>query len=974
MTSDRWQRVEAIYHEAAALALGDRARFVAEACAGDEALRLEVESLLAQERDASRFIERPAIEVAAIGLKSQLRLPVGRQIGPYTIVSLLGAGGMGEVYRARDTKLGRDVALKVLPANVVEDSERLARFEREARLLATLNHPHIGAIYGFEDADGVRALVLELVDGLTLADRLANGPIPLAESLAIARQIADALDAAHEKGIVHRDLKPANIKITPKGVVKVLDFGLAKLDGGDGPAPDLSQSPTATMGGTRAGVILGTAAYMSPEQTRGQRLDKRTDVWSFGCVLYEMLTGRLAFGRDTVSDSIAAILEREPDWRALPDPTPAGVRRLLLRCLEKDSGQRLRDIGDVRSDLDHALAALRSPAEASSMPTAAAPSHARFFPWPIGAAGVALVILLGAAGVFVFRPHTPASSTPEKPVQLTDFNDSALHPSLSPDGRMLTFVRGGTFGGSSLQGQVYVKLLPKGEPVPLTHDQFKKETPAFSPDGSRIVYTAVTPGFRWDSWQVPVIGGSPKPFLPNASGLVWLDEQHMMYSEIMSGVHMGIAASTESQSDHRGIYMPPGEGAMAHRSARSPDRKSLLVVEMDGGGWLPCRLMPFDGLSPGHSVGPREAQCTSAAWSPDGGWMYFSSNAVDGFHIWRQRFPDGVPEQITFGPTEQEGTGITPDGKYLITSMGLQQGSVWFHDAQGDRQLTTEGFAMLPIMAPSGDRVFYLMKNSSVRAYVAGELWSVNLTTGDREPLLPGRIMTCYSISSDGKRVVFTSTGNVGGDGVWIADLDRRSPPRQLTRRGEFRAFFGSAGEIVYLDDAPVRHLYRMKEDGSGVERISSDPVNNLIAVSPDGRWAAALKPEAANGGGTRVELVSMRGEKSFPVCGEQCSLGFGPNRLQSQVVNWSMDGKHLYVALQYFGLQTKQTVALPYRSDVSLDTLYPRGLTSEKDIAANPGARVINESDAFPASPSSYLIWRRATQSNLYRIPIGNN
>jgi eukaryotic-like serine/threonine-protein kinase len=970
VTSDRWRRVEAVYHAAAALPAGDRAAFLAEACAGDEPLRLEVESLLVHEPDASRFIEQPAVEVAAIGFRSQLRLPAGRQIGAYTILSLLGAGGMGEVYRARDTRLGRDVALKVLPATFITDSERLARFEREARLLATLNHPNIGAIYGFEESDGVRALVLELIDGPTLAERLAKGPIPLTESLAIARQVADALDAAHEKGIVHRDLKPANIKITPKGVVKVLDFGLAKAGDVDGSAPDQSQSPTLTFGGTRAGVILGTAAYMSPEQARGKPLDKRTDLWSFGCVLYEMLTGRLAFGGETVSDTIAWILERDPAWNALPDTLPASVRRLLLRCLTKDSGQRQRDIGDVRSELDQALAAVGHSDDPGPSRTVAAPLPRPFFTRPVAATVLVFVILLGAAAVYVLRPQTPAVS-PAKPVQLTDFNDSALHPSLSPDGRMLTFVRGGTFGDSSLRGQVYVKLLPKGDPVQLTHDEFPKESPAFSPDGSRIVYTAVTPGFKWDSWQVPVIGGAPKPFLPNASGLVWLDDQRLMYSEIVSGVHMGIVASTESRSDPKGVYLPPAEGAMAHRSTRSPDGKSLLVVEMDGGGWLPCRLMPFDAASPGRPVGPREAQCTSAAWSPDGRWMYFSSNAVDGFHIWRQRYPDGEPEQITFGPTEQEGSTITPDGKYLITSMGFQQGAVWLHDAQGDRQLTTQGFAMLPILAPSGDRVFYLMRNSSVRAYVAGELWSVNLTTGDREPLLPGHIMTCYSISSDGRKVVFTSTGKAGGDGVWIADLDRRSPPRQLTHGGEFRAFFGSAGEIVYMDDRPVRHLYRMKEDGSGADRISSDPVDYLAAVSPDGRWAAALMPEAANGGGTRLELISMRGEKSFPVCGAHCSLGFGPARLQSQIVNWSLDGKSLYVALQYFGLRTRQTVVLPYQSDVPLDKLYPRGLTSEKDVAANPGAKVINEGDAFPASPSSYLIWRRATQSNLYQIPI---
>ena len=263
---------------------------------------------------------------------------------------------MGEVYRAKDPKLGREVAIKVLPAALVSDPERVARFEREARVLASLSHPHIGAIYGFEHSGDVRGLVLELIEGPTLADRLKSGPLPVAEALNVARQIAEALDAAHEKGIVHRDLKPANIKITPAGVVKVLDFGLAKVDD-DGAAPDLSQSPTMTVGGTREGVILGTAAYMSPEQARGKPVDKRADIWSFGCVLFEMLTGRVAFAGDTISDTIAAILEREPDWTALPDALPLAVtRRLLQRCLDKDPRQRLRDIGDARLELEHALA------------------------------------------------------------------------------------------------------------------------------------------------------------------------------------------------------------------------------------------------------------------------------------------------------------------------------------------------------------------------------------------------------------------------------------------------------------------------------------------------------------------------------------------------------------------------------------------------------------------------------------------
>src|SRR5436309_1677692 len=261
-----------------------------------------------------------------------MALTSGTKVGPYEIVAPLGAGGMGEVYRARDSKLGREVTLKLLPPLFATDDDRVARFKREAQLLASLNHPHIGAIYGFEEAGNVPALVLELVEGDTLDDRVRRGPLPLSAALAVAQQIADALDAAHGAGIIHRDLKPSNIKITPSGVVKVLDFGLAKASGADGSTPDLSKSPTMTAGGTLGGVILGTAAYMSPEQARGQPVDKRTDVWAFGCVLFEMLTGSSAFVRETVTDTIAAVVGAEPEWKSLPGDTPVSIRRLLTRC------------------------------------------------------------------------------------------------------------------------------------------------------------------------------------------------------------------------------------------------------------------------------------------------------------------------------------------------------------------------------------------------------------------------------------------------------------------------------------------------------------------------------------------------------------------------------------------------------------------------------------------------------------------
>ena len=339
----------------------DRAGFLAEACAGDAELLREVKSLLSQPTSARGFLDGPAMAAAALSAgDTGASTLTDRRLGPYHLHEPIGAGGMGEVYRARDTKLGRDVAIKILPRHFTSDPERLARFEREARILASLNHPHIGAIYGLEDADGVRALVLELIDGETLAERIARGPIPLADTLKMARQIADALEASHEKGIVHRDLKPANIKITHDGVVKVLDFGLAKAASGDTAAADLSQSPTLTVDGTREGVILGTATHMSPEQAKGRPADKRADVWAFGVVLYEMMTGRLAFAGETISEVIAKVIEREPDWSALPATTPPRLRELLRRCLRKDPKTRLQAIGDARVQIDELIAARRT--------------------------------------------------------------------------------------------------------------------------------------------------------------------------------------------------------------------------------------------------------------------------------------------------------------------------------------------------------------------------------------------------------------------------------------------------------------------------------------------------------------------------------------------------------------------------------------------------------------------------------------
>ena len=417
-----------------------------------------------------------------------MALNVGDSLGPYAVTAKIGEGGMGEVYRARDTKLDRDVALKVLPEAFTSDPDRLARFEREAKVLASLNHPNIGHIYGLEEAEGQKALVLELIEGPTLADRIAQGPIPIDEALPIAKQIAEALEAAHEAGVIHRDLKPANIKVREDGTVKVLDFGLAKAVLGGSSGSDPSQSPTVTAAATASGVILGTAAYMSPEQARGKPVDKRSDIWSFGCVLYETLTGRVAFRGETLSDTVVQILDREPDWTALPAGTPPVADRLLRRCLNKDSRKRLRDIGDARVELDEALAAPAGAESASVSESLGAGSvgsvptlQRRALPWV--AAGAA-VVAAGLAG-WVLR-SVPVPAAPDAfAVTLPEGTSLSgrIPAALSPDGRTLVYI-----GGRDGVTRLYRRPMDQVDALPIA-DTDGARAPFFSPDGEWVCFT-----------------------------------------------------------------------------------------------------------------------------------------------------------------------------------------------------------------------------------------------------------------------------------------------------------------------------------------------------------------------------------------------------------------------------------------------------------------------------------------------------
>jgi serine/threonine-protein kinase len=448
--ADRSNLVSGLYHAALELPPDQRAAFLQDACNGNQSLRLEVESLLQHDADSARFLERPAAVMAADAIAAAGPSMTNRQVGPYRIVRPLGVGGMGEVYRATDTKLGRDVAIKILPAHFTEDPERRARFAREARLLATLNHPHIGAIYGLEEADGLTALVLELVEGPTLADRLERGPMKMRESLTIARQIGEALEAAHAKGIVHRDLKPSNIVLqTSPGSAgepraKVLDFGLAKTFA-VAPSQDLTAPSSRSLEGTVEGRILGTPAYMSPEQARGQAVDQRTAIWAFGCVLFEMLTGRRAFEGETVTDTLVRILEREPEWAALPAETSLSIRVLLQRCVRKDPLRRLRDIGDVLIEIEDAV----SPAVPAITRAAGSGDkrHRNLRPRLWTASAFAAGVLLAVAVVTFVRPQPPQIE--REPLQLDVAappgrqlaqEGPGAHFALSPDGSRIVFV------------------------------------------------------------------------------------------------------------------------------------------------------------------------------------------------------------------------------------------------------------------------------------------------------------------------------------------------------------------------------------------------------------------------------------------------------------------------------------------------------------------------------------------------------
>ena len=936
MTPERWERIQELYHSARERVDSDRARFLAEGCAGDIALQREVEALLDQPVSTSGFIDFLGGPAPARSKGSGANV-VGRRLGSYHVQSLLGMGGMGEVYRAHDDKLGRDVAIKVLPERFAADADRLARFDSEARMLAALNHLHIGAIYGLEHADGVPALVLELVEGETLAERLQRGPLSVRDALSIARQVADALDAAHQKGIVHRDLKPANVKITPTGIVKVLDFGLAKMTDSDASSTrELSQSPTMAIGSTRVGVILGTAPYMSPEQARGIPADTRADIWAFGCVLYEMLAGHPAFSGQTVAETFAAILESEPDWKTLPPATPASVRELLRHCLQKEMTRRLGNIADARVTIEKAQRGWNR--------------------WRVAAIAAAAVAAM-AIGTAVWWPAPVRPADRSEWVQLTTLPDSVIHPALSPDGRMVAFVRGAASAVVPYAaGQVYVKLLPDGEPVQLTNDTHAKMSPVFSPDGARIAYTPVGQGFGWDTWTVPVLGGEPRKWLDNASGLAWAGAGQVSFSEIRKGIHMGIVTADETRNGPRDLYLPAHAQGMAHLSYASPDRNWVLLAEMDQNhSWTPCRVVPMDGTSDGRLVGPPGAGCTFGAWSPDGRWVYLTSNAGGANHVWRQRFPDGQPEQLTSGPTEEEGIAIAADGRSFVTAVALRNTSLWFHSGNDERQISLEGNAVDAKFASDGKRLVYKVVSSLGTYPLPGDLRVTNLDTGRSEGLTPGFQVIDYDLSPDGQQVVMESKSD-GTSRLWLARIDGKLPPQQIPNVEGRQPRFGPGGEILFRrPEGVATFVYGVRPDGMGLRKVIEQPIPLLGAVSPDGRFIEAWTASPGNetsafqlfplSGGSPVSIAAFIGWHWAPR-GDAVSISGGP-------------------------IPAGRSYVIPLPAGDVLPRMPAGGLRSEQDVAQLPGARKVDAVVVPGVSADQYAFYRTTTQRNLYRIPI---
>jgi serine/threonine protein kinase/Tol biopolymer transport system component len=810
VTPRRWQQIERLFHEALERPLAERAAFLDRSCAGDESLRREVNALLDSPATANRFLDRDALEVAA-ALVSVSKTPVlsGQRLGVYQLQERIGSGGMGEVYRAHDTRLGRDVAVKILPPGFSADPNRQARFEREARVLAALNHPNIGAVYGLEEGatesgEIVRGIILELIDGETLSQRVRRRPLPIGEALVIAKQIADALDAAHEKGIIHRDLKPANIMIAPDGVVKVLDFGLAKTV-----ADNAAVAPSDVQGDTVDGAILGTAAYMSPEQARGQPVDKRTDIWAFGCVLYEMLTGRAAFARDTLSETLAAIREAEPEWHLLPSSTPPNLLRLLERCLGKDIKRRIRDIADARSELEEPETGSSSIARdrRDARSGLATPLTSRRLAWWLAASGLVIVgAVLGWRLWPDASPRDPLAGATFK--RLTDWDGAEQQVAISRDGKFVAFISDRSGAWDAWVGQIgsdSFSNLTNGRAPELRNHEVPNV--GFTPDGTLVTLwvrlTDPVNRVQTNGWTVPTIGGQLRPYMdryaPNVAEADW------------------------SPDGRRLVYQTfdPGDPIFVHDVEQ---RSAKQIV----------------GANPGvHNHFP--------VWSREDAFIYFVRGfPPDQMDVWRTRADGGTPERLTF----HESRVVFPtfaDRRTLLYLATADDGSgPWVYaldvERRVSRRLNTGVDPYTSIAASMDGRriVGTVSRSTSV-------LWRGAI---DQRPIDESRAVritlpTTHGVSPRfGPDYMLYRAATSGPDGIWKLGEGQNATELWNGRDGRVvaaPAIAPNGRQFAFpVRRGGVTRLQLMNVDGSGVRQISEElDVRGAPAWSPDGQWIA---------------------------------------------------------------------------------------------------------------------------------------